>query len=136
MTTPGQSSIGALTSLAATRTRVSRVLGRKRHGSAAGPGLRCSGYWTAAVELRCRLEDAHNGRVQVDVLAPQPHVQLPIASAGVEAVPQTRRVIPVTTHARPSALQYIATMTRTKARCSAVLCVFATTAAARPSCTE
>jgi len=58
------------------------------------------------------------------------------ADAGVEAAPYPRRVIPVTTHARPRALQYKATMTRTKARCSAALWVFARSATARPSCTE
>jgi DNA-directed RNA polymerase specialized sigma24 family protein len=48
----------------------------------------------------------------------------------------TRRMIPVTTHARPRALQYKATMTRTNARCSAAFWVFARSATARPSCTE
>lgn len=48
----------------------------------------------------------------------------------------TRRVIPVTTHARPRALQYKATMTRTKACCNVALWVSARSAAARPSCTE
>ena len=42
----------------------------------------------------------------------------------------------MTTHARPRALPYKATMTRTKARCSAALWVFAKSATARPSCTE
>jgi hypothetical protein len=58
------------------------------------------------------------------------------ADDGVEAAPYPRRVIPVTSHARPRALQYKATMTRTKARCSAALWVFARSATARPSCTE
>jgi hypothetical protein len=47
-----------------------------------------------------------------------------------------RRVIPVTSHARPRALQYKATMTRTKACCSAPLSMFARSATATPSCTE
>src|ERR1039457_5631314 len=55
------------------------------------------------------------------------------ASPGAVA---TRRVIPVTSHARPRALQYKATMTRTKARCSAALWVFARSATAKTSCTE
>src|SRR5689334_18391363 len=58
------------------------------------------------------------------------------ADAGAGAAPYPRRLIPVTTHARPRALQYKATMTRTKARCSAALWVFARSATARPSCTE
>jgi len=47
-----------------------------------------------------------------------------------------RRVIPVTSHARPRALQYKATMTRTRACCSVALCVSARSAVARPSCAE
>jgi hypothetical protein len=58
------------------------------------------------------------------------------ADGGVEAAPYPRRVIPVTTHARPRALQYKATMTRTRACCSAALWVSARSATARPSCTE
>jgi hypothetical protein len=58
------------------------------------------------------------------------------ADAGVEAAPYPRRVIPVTTHARPRALQYKATMTSIKACCSAALRVFARSATARTSCTE
>ena len=50
--------------------------------------------------------------------------------------PYPRRVIPVTTHARPRALQYKATRTRTNACCSAAFRVLARTAAARPNCTK
>ena len=53
----------------------------------------------------------------------------------VGTAPYTRRVIPVTSHVRPRALQYKTTMTRTRACCSAVLWVSARSATARPSCT-
>ena len=68
--------------------------------------------------------------------APRVGYEPSIRDAGVEAAPYPRRDIPVTTHARPRALQYKATITRTKARCSAALWVFARSATARPSCTE
>jgi len=44
-----------------------------------------------------------------------------------------RRVIPVTSQARPRALQYSATRTRTRACCSPALLVLASSAAARTS---
>jgi len=60
----------------------------------------------------------------------------PSASSPATRCPTySRRDIPVTTHARPRALQYKATMTRTKACCSAPLWVFARRATASPSCT-
>jgi hypothetical protein len=55
---------------------------------------------------------------------------------GAEAAFYPRRVIPVTSHARARALQYKATMTRTKACCRAALREFARTATATPSCSE
>jgi len=58
----------------------------------------------------------------------------PDAGAGAASYP--RRDMPVTTQARPRALQYKAAMTRTKPRCSAALLVSARSAAARPSCNE
>ncbi len=59
---------------------------------------------------------------------PEPH--------GHKSASYPRRVIPVTTHARPRALQYKATMTRTKACCNVALRASARSATARPSCTE
>jgi hypothetical protein len=59
-----------------------------------------------------------------------------IAEAGVQADAYPRRVMPVTTHARPRALQNKPTMMRTKACCSPALWVFTRSAAATPSCTE
>ena len=66
-----------------------------------------------------------------DILTAQRACQIRATTA-----PYPRRVIPVITHARPRALQYKATMTRTKACCSAALWLFARRATARPSCTE
>ena len=53
--------------------------------------------------------------------------RLPVCSKRTALIelPYPRRVIPVTSHARPRALQYKATMTRTKACCSAALRVAA-----------
>ena len=64
---------------------------------------RLASWWRAAGPGRRRCADAsHDGHAYSNGYYP-------------------RRVIPVTSHARPRALQYKATMTRTKARCSAAL---------------
>src|SRR5215472_11881614 len=57
-------------------------------------------------------------------------------SSSAWAAPCPRLLIPVTTHARPRALQYKATMTRTRACCSGAFLAFARSATARPSCSE
>jgi hypothetical protein len=85
------------------------------------------------IRMRCTATTAvvdDHGWILLRPLQPNPPGQARCALAGPTAImprrqarrlPYPRRAIPVTSHVRPRALPNKATMTRTKARCSAAL---------------